>query len=592
MRINLRARWAASRRKLRVLRRRKPTTPTRPVVRPVEPDGPSIPGDRRVKVTYVHRAGGDQTFTVDLDESVTVGTSTVWEAWVPREGINFLIQVEEFVGVKASRATVTLVNSVKGAGPFYYEYMEILYNGNNMHPSLSNKNGVVLPGGIMPIRRVYGEEDQKLLSYGHKSFPRKESWIEEKCKKAMSSFPTVTIGPWMLGFNGTSGDSSLNGSHGGYAVGPFQGGPNCWTRENPAAWMYKELEMLTVAARCPIAKTDTLGNPIVDPASGWMGRTWAHEKEGWQYHPVLKAKHKTSYKQWGDGDLYKIDGNGEFLKQTIVINGKERQVKIQVPSEWYWCDYEKHLFHYRAIDHTHYHRQIRAAAMLAEQDAFARWFLRMCWNDVANWLGSEGGIGELRNLPQMIEDTEAHKGAGWGGRGWAHILRSFLYAEPYLTPAEKTVPDSLDAMLEEFGLNSDWFGALRFATQYIATINGICHNKGGDKFPGTKNGEFARGREVDLMGPNFRKFNLPDLDTAWKSFCLPRDGRSLPESFQVTALSHWSHGAYWNASYFPGYDGIRGLFTEFGSANKTEVHSKMRTMLESPWDYHIRPDGI
>ena len=100
----------------------------------------------------------------------------------------------------------------------------------------------------------------------------------------------------------------------------------------------------------------------------------------------------------------------------------------------------------------------------------------------------------------------------------------------------------------------------------------------------------ARGREIDLLGAEFIGLGLIDEDVDWKLFCMPVNGQSLPESLEVTDDSdHWSETTYWNASYYPGYDGLRGLFTEFGSAKETEVHAKMRPMVENPWDYHTRP---
>tara|TARA_R110000782_G_scaffold102791_7_gene190230 strand:+ start:10827 stop:12482 length:1656 start_codon:yes stop_codon:yes gene_type:complete len=545
-----------------------------------------------VVIRYIPRGGEEERIRLFSSTAQWKDGRTMNEYWVPKDGINFLVQTEKFDGIDATRVTAALVNSVKDAGTFYYDNLIVTFNNMVIPDAGIHGNGVVLPGGVMPMRGYFGPDSVKLSDYGHMSFPDTEEWIENKCMDANENMTIANVGPWQIGFPQTQGNSSLDGSHGGEGVAPFQGGPNCWTKENSKAWVYKENEMLTVARRSPMVKTDVLGKPVIDPQVGWQGRTWGHEKDGWKYTPTLKEGVPPNHKQASNGKTYKTDDQGQFLKQPLVLNGTTYQINVDIPDDWYWCSFEEDLFNYRAIDHTHLHRETRAAAMLAGQDAFAVWFLRMCWNDSANWMGSDGGgTGQLRNLAECISTLEApHQGAWFGGRGWAHIVRSFLYAEPYLTMEERKVPVSLHAMCEEHGVDKQWRSVIKFATAYIANENGVCHRMDdGDYFPGMGDVPTARGREIDLMGPNFAALGLFELDKKWKAFCQPINGMSLPESLEVSNDPHWSDVTYWNASYFKGYDGIRGLYSEFGSAKETEVHARMRSLHHNPWDYHIRP---
>lgn len=511
------------------------------------------------------------------------------EIWLNNNGINFLIHVEKFENFDAKRVTITLLNSIKNAGPFYYRNLR--YGIDNKVVFSQNYPGVVLPGGIMPQRFYVGLDAYKLREYEHLSFPLQEEWINEKCRKGIDTFPKEQVGPWELGHSATKKDSSLNGSHGGGAIGPFQGGPYCWTRNNPQAWKYKEIEMLSVACRSPIAKTNEYGDFIIDPAPGWPGRTWNHEKPGWQYVPKL-IDDDFNYIQHTDGELYLTDNQSNILKKPVGItnSGKTIWEKVKIPNHWWWCPYEKELFKYRAIDHTHLHRETRAAAMIAKYDAFARWFLRACWNDIANWLGSEGGSNNkaLYNLAELLKSTPKHEGASWGGRGWAHVIRCYEYAQPWLTSSENYIPTSISS-INSLGEFITWYDALKITTTHISTPNGICHKKDGDNKPKMENIPSARGREVDLMGPNFLFLKLDHLFAAYKNHCAPVGTDSLAESFEVTNLPSWRHGTYSNPNYFVGYDGIRGLYTEFGTPEETEVHAKMRSIYENPWDYHIRP---
>lgn len=551
---------------------REPITLARPIATTTSRDPVSTPGDRKplhptpqndldVKVSYITRTGSREDFTIVpttwTNYSKNGIESRVCERYIYKQGISFLVQWEQFFSVDATRITVSPLNAIKDAGPFYYKSMSITTKDSIL---LNHReNGVFLPGGVYPFRCYEGPEVEKLLGYLHLKLRNPERWIADKCLEGMKMMDTKLCGPFEIAFPSVQGNSALNGSHGGWNIGPFQGGPDCWTKGTPEGWMYKEDEMITVARRSAMVKMDESGNFVRDPKEGWPGRTWEHEKKGWRWTPTL-VTNLTGWTQKTDGKCYTAEGD-------------------DLPRDYFWCSYEQELHEYRAMDHTHYHRMTRAAAMLAPQDAFARWFIRACWNDLANWLDTDGGSNNqyLYNLDELIEKTPRNQGSWWGGRGWAHTLRAFLYAEPYLTREESVKRDG-----------KAWRSALRNSILHIVNPRAVLHRMEGDHYVGMENVICARAREIDLMGPNFLAFDLPEIDADWKHWCRPVDGTSIGVSVELQNGDNWSEGAYAYPNYYPGYDGIRGLYTEFGTPEATEIGAKSRDIFENPYDYHYR----
>lgn len=204
------------------------------------------------------------------------------------------------------------------------------------------------------------------------------------------------------------------------------------------------------------------------------------------------------------------------------------------------CPYLPQLEKYEAHAHSHLHRETCAAAMLAPKDAFARWLLvELYWHDVEMWFdGAESDNVYLKPLSQVQRELEPNTGWREGGRGFAHSVRCFLYAEPYMEPRKAAM----------------WRERLKKFIRYIALPNGILHRiESDDSYPVAP---ACRAREVDLMYPNLIALELHDLAERCFDAMRAVNGEHAAASFNPDA-GHWSKIQYAGVSYYPQYDLLR-----------------------------------
>ena len=608
-------------------------------------------------------------------------TTSCYEDFTMSNGIGFMTHWEKFPGYTATRITATLVNGVKNAGTLYARGLNIKV-GSNIETLLNwTDNFCVMPGGVYPWRCVVGRDATAIENYAH-TVPTVEShnsWINTLMANAItdrSNFASYYIGPYEVCFPVNVGEDMLTGSAGGWNLGIRAGGPSDWVKCVPNGWKAREREMLLWSRRSLIAKTDTDNNFVIDPAKGTQGRYIGAEKEGWQYIPTLRNLTINALRGqiWeygnvapGDG-LTAQNGRGYFLTSYDGYSAGDA-----LPQSYYYMQGEPDLRKAMAPSWMHFSRITRAPSALAAQDAFARWFLRNCFNDVVNELGHEGqdhGPPDYSNpyyynLQEKLDYSTtgpANTGADWAGRGFAHQIRTYLFARPYLPVAEDTVPTSLDTYLTSKGASKQngsyytWFDALKYAIEAVVTPYGVTHRM--EKIPYQEPKEveynttypvhdYARSREIDLMGANFvgvgyDGLGLTALDTAWKTFCAPKIvgscASSIAGTVQITTSSagqdfsfpgpNWTDGIFtdYNASYSPGnpcypnegppdidptyypllnadrsqnqyfyngggqpeYDGWRGLITGYSSYAEIETTSQnqdpAKNYQENVWD--------
>jgi hypothetical protein len=538
-------------------------------------------------------------------------TTSYYEDFTMSNGIGFMTQWEKFPNKTATRITATLVNGVKDAGTFYARGLNIKV-GADIETLLNwTDNFCVMPGGVYPWRCVVGRDATQVENFTYliPSVASHNTWINTLMANAITdrlNFGAYSIGPFRLGWGDNVGESMYNGSHGGWNLGVRAGGPSDWVKVVPNGWKAREEEMLLWSHRSLITKTDTDNNFVVDAAIGSQGRYIGAEKDGWQYIPTLRDLSINAlsgtvweYNNVSPGDPGDANKNGGCY---FLTNYDGYVAGDALPNSYFYMPGEPELRRAMAPRDSHFSRITRAASALAPQDAFARWFLRNCFNDVANALGHDGqdhGPPDYSNkyyynLSENLEyyTDAANVGAEWGGRGFGHQLRAYLYARPYLPVAEDTVPDSLDLYLtsksapKDNGVYYTWYDAFRYAVQYIATPYGATHRmtKTNSSEPleveynvANPVGDYARSRELDLVGVNFvgvgfDGLGLTSLDTAWKTFCAPIESGSCTSSIaatvQITTSAaggdfslvgpNWSDGLF--TDYAPNYGGANPCF--------------------------------
>lgn len=390
------------------------------------------------------------------------------------------------------------------------------------------------------IRRILGElvlsddtSDLDLIStYGYVEEDGElglnaPEWVRERCEagEASSMAGSKLLGPWRVGYAAVRGSGSLNGSHGGARLAPYDGGVNGWQGYCKEGLVWAEHDLVTTMMRSPIVMLNDEGKWWNPHEPYWPGRTVQHEP--------LPYRITTS------------DGSGNWTWLPLPADAPA---------------YAHELREYRAHDHTHGRRGFGAAGLLAPYDALARWFLVQLAGDTIAWLdGGRSPLGLLQPIEQMLEAPGQFEGDSRGGRGWGHTMALMLEAQPYLPEHMRTLSDG-----------SHVIDAIRTLTlKWASPENGWTHSTGKASFPDPVGGWGAiedpvcACREIDLVGVNFLSYGLKDLHEAWVRSMAPENvgrgkWRSAPEhmEFRGDAGHWWSvEGRRYNAQ--PEYDLFR-----------------------------------
>jgi hypothetical protein len=518
-------------------------------------------------------------------------TSSAYEDFRMSNGFGLLTHWEKFPGYDATRITATLVNGVKDAGVIPLERLSIKV-GDNLQ-TLKSYTGrfSLIPGGIYPFRGYVGRESTNVENYDHLALTPLAShnqWIESMCNEALSDrsdqvLTSFTYGPFDGCWSGYKGDNMYNGSHGGWNIQPRGGGVKDWKKVVPSAWKYQETEMLKSATRSPLAKINTNGDFIIDPAEYQQNRYLQYEKEGWEYAPLMESAEFRSL----SGTVWETMitaadagyNNNNVGKAKFLVNYEGHTAGDIVPSNYYWFPYEPEFQTYKAPNKDHLIRSVRAPGAVATQDAFARWYLRAIFNDTLNDLAHDGTDTQyyvnknFLNISQMLATDlplvggdnfgtpVQNVGVWWAGRSFSHQLRTYLYARPYLPTSEDSVNEVGQILCDASGIPQSngsyhtWFDIFKFALETVSTPYGITHREFGHSLAETESGvdDFGRSREFDLMGILYQDFGLASLSSAWVNYCAPLVGggcvSSIAGDVRITAsasvgdyalTTHWS----------------------------------------------------
>jgi hypothetical protein len=347
------------------------------------------------------------------------------------DDVAFIVWVEQFKGIDATRVTIGAINGFENAGPRYFESYDLQVA--DLKPQGIEGKHVILPRAAI-LRRFFTGPKAGLLQewrYVRQNEPV-PAWAVPATRKDTAerkAFPfrdqsgnKVNLGPYNFFWN----NRSLEDSHGGWGVGPFHGGSDDWLK-CPVGRKNRETEMMLAFQR-PIWMLADDFSPLELQVAYWMGRTRAHEPAGYQYT---------------------LDN---------------------------WCAYAKRLSEYRFADHTHLSRGTSGAAAIAEWDVVAVECLSAVLNDFKM----------AHSLTRMIrEDKDGkpilHPGARqtnhllfplWlkversdgpdtalGDRGLGHMLRLLRWCRPFfpseeLKPWEDAMRDLVRALADPYGVTS------------------------------------------------------------------------------------------------------------------------------------------
>lgn len=450
-------------------------------------------------------------------------------------GVALLVWREQFDRADATRVTVALVNGVPGRGTAYFRGLQVEVEGKPVW-RLEGQHCIV-PRGILARRAFHGPDAARLMSWAmiRDRLPGwTPAWAGARCAEDLARLRTMqsgehAVGPYRIGDPIVRESSSLGGSHGGWKVAPYGGGSLSWYAGAIEGWQLAEEQFLRTMARSPIAiLSPTDLQPYNPRVEYWLGRTIPHELPGFR----------------------------------------------DAPDDW--CEYGQFLFRFRPHSYSHLWRQVRDAAQLARYDAAARWFLLTSWHDCTLWLES-GGAGSDNHLfwplEKLVATTPPGQGAGWANRGFAHVVRCFLEAEPYL-PQEQAL-----------SWRERLVGALRHV---IVPGTGVAHaNPRPDDLDPSIEPPTARAREVDLLGASFLPLGLVEEDADWRRFMAPVAGRSVSATFQIRpGMRSWADGRGAVPHYFPEYDAFRGDLRPYGGDLRGLMnHARTRPVGENPLDW-------
>ena len=450
----------------------------------------------------------DGPITIHLDnKSVTFDdptwTSEVgWQYSETRKKFGNLTAIlwrERFDNVDCTRITWALINGFAHTGNVTFDYISVEFGAGRPLYRKKGRN-VIQVRGPLARRSWIGPAQRKIRTFQHiEPFPGGTPEIDELCQAGLddTNQNSEQVGIYLLEDTKVYGKSSLNGSHGGWEIAPYHFSPEGWQKMSRVGYQWAEACMFNTLDRSPLASMDPNTLEFVNPhVPYWPGRM--------------------------NNDL---PGLNESLDAD--------------------CDYLEELNKYKAHDFSHYHRCTSAPAMLAEKDVFARFLLKYYWHDIEMWLDGSQTTEELlwfKSAKQIMQEDPAHVGHEIGGRGLAHSVRSFLYAEPYLSKDHA----------------AKWRMIFQGLLRHIARPNGIMHSQfADDHYPGMKNA--ARAREVSLMQPNLAPLGLHDIaEAANATMARLPDGTSVSESFDSSHL-HWADGVHSEVNYYPLYDHLHEL---------------------------------
>jgi hypothetical protein len=476
--------------------------------------------------------------------SVTLPAPTEWieeEGWRWSEqrvlfaGLALLVWHEQWERTDATRVTVAFTNGLPDRGVAYFRRVQIDL-GDAPVLDLEGRHCIV-PRGIFLRRFFEGPDAGRLATWAmvrHRLPGWSPPWAGQRCAEELERLRGLkggehAVGPYLIGDPLVRESSSLGGSHGGWKIAPYGGGARSWYAGAIEGWALSEEQFLRTVARSPIAILDPQGLAPYNPGvEYWLGRTIPHEPPGFR----------------------------------------------DVPDDW--SPYGDLLHRFRPHDYSPLWRQIRDAAQLARFDAAARWFLLMSWHDCTLWLDSGGAQSSnplFWPLDKLIAVTPAGQGAGWAGRGLAHVVRCFIEAEPYL-PAE---------------VGARWRERLVAALRHVIVPGtGVAHaNPSPDDLDPSLVPPTARAREVDLLGACFLPMGLVEEDADWRRFMAPVGGQSVAATFELRpGMDSWADNRAAVPRYFPEYDAFRGDLRPYGGTLEGLMqHARARPVSENPLDW-------
>lgn len=483
------------------------------------------------------------------------------------EKLHLRVWWERWAGVDAVRVTGRLVNAFgtphvpPAQRNVFLDALTVEVAG--AHVGIDAASQVFDPRRPWIFRRVVGPDAGTVRRCEHIERAPVAQWLRGKARigRINTEFDALHLGIWTLAMPEVRGSGSLNGSHGGRRLAPWDGGAEGWQTlcHEGLAWMTEEWPMQ--AMRCPVYLLTEEGRWYNPRAPYWPGATVAHEPPGYD------------------------------IVQTFA------------GGDWEWPgtahDYLGQLRQYRAHDHTHYRRAFGAAAAVALYDLPAREFLCQLAGNVIAWLdgsGSpEGSLSALWNYQSMLVHAGEHEGSSFAGRGMAHAIGCLLEAAPYLGPEFQA---SFDAR--------PWPPLMAEFVRHVTAPNGWAHRAQKTDFPTPSGGwgslvdPICAPREVDLLGATFIPLGLHTHHENWRASMAPirtRKGwKSAPEHMEFRAdAEHWAEVAGRNYNAQPEYDLFRRDFSRYGSVTSVVVASQssspnellLANLSTSAWAGHV-----
>ncbi len=165
--------------------------------------------------------------------------------------------LEQWSGLDATRVSLVFANGYPDAGTIHFNDLRITDDGE-LVDRVRGKN-CILPRGMFVRRYVLGPDADAVRAWEMVE-PKGPTlpWIREKCVEglAINEGAALKLGPYLVGDPGVTDSGSLNGSHGGWKLGPWWFGPEGWQTTCREGYVWAELEMLLTAARSPLAVID------------------------------------------------------------------------------------------------------------------------------------------------------------------------------------------------------------------------------------------------------------------------------------------------------------------------------------------------
>ena len=426
------------------------------------------------------------------------------------DGILFIVVWESLKG--STRVTAAMINGFANNGTEYFDDCKIVSVFNGEETVLMDESGC---GGIQ-VRGTLVRRATMGTDFHSPTADAVAPWAEELCwdgyTRSSNQWNSKKFGPYTIGDPGVTGSSSLNGSHGGWELGPYHFGTEGWQRSSDYGYMWAEREFFATLARSPLAS----------------------------YDPQTLEPHNPHVPYWCGRASSDLPG------LAVGVDNPENDPVIA------------ELHRYKAPAASHMHRATASAAMLAPRDVFARIILvEHYWNDfTCNLDGAESANSLFKPYYQVMSEKG---GQGWsrGGRGFAHLVGCYTMAEPWLG-SESRGAGLEDRDMDVTSQGDVWDTALRALIRHVAwPKSGVVHNMVHDAdskhviFP-------ARAREIDLLFRPMQELGeLDDIVEKVRYFMSRYLGQSVAVSVNGSG-EHWWDNKHGSADYYPLYDLIRG----------------------------------